>query len=84
MVQDDHLDFHTAPELRCGQYFFSMLLYVHRDRKDYSGRGAHEGHLDFHTAPERGWVGDGGGGWGVSLNLKLLRDGHVMVPSSDS
>ena len=29
----------------------SLLLYVHRDRKE--GRGAQEdGHLDFHTAPE--------------------------------
>ena len=29
-----------------------MLLYVHRDDKDYQGRGAQDGHLDFHTAPE--------------------------------
>ena len=29
-----------------------VLLYVHRDHKDYSGRGAQDGHLDFHTAPE--------------------------------
>ena len=30
----------------------SVLLYVHRDHKDYYGRGAQDGHLDFHTAPE--------------------------------
>ena len=30
----------------------SVLLYVHRDHKDRSGRGAQDGHLDFHTAPE--------------------------------
>ena len=29
-----------------------MLLYVHRDRKDYQGRGAQDGHLDFHTTAE--------------------------------
>ena len=30
-----------------------MLLYVHRDRKDYYwGLGAQDDHLDFHTAPE--------------------------------
>ena len=29
-----------------------MLLYVHRDHKDYKGREAQDGHLDFHTAPE--------------------------------
>ena len=29
----------------------SMLLYVHRDHKDYKGRGAQDGHLDLHTAP---------------------------------
>ena len=29
-----------------------MLLYVHRDHKDYYGRVAQDGHLDFHTAPE--------------------------------
>ena len=30
-----------------------MLLYVHRDHKDYQGRpGAQDGRLDFHTAPE--------------------------------
>ena len=32
----------------------SVLLYVHRDHKDYQGRGAQDGHLDFHTAPELG------------------------------
>ena len=32
--------------------FSSVLLYVHRDHKDYKGRGAQDGHLDFHTAPE--------------------------------
>ena len=27
-----------------------MLLYVHRDRADYWGRGTQDGYLDFHTA----------------------------------
>ena len=43
----------------CGNRFHSflgrsstVLLYVHRDRTDYQGRGAQDGHLDFHTAPE--------------------------------
>ena len=27
-----------------------MLLYIHRDHKDYKGRGAQDGHLDFHAA----------------------------------
>ena len=30
----------------------SRLFYIHRDRKDYQGRGAQDGRLDFHTAPE--------------------------------
>ena len=30
----------------------SVLLYVHRDRKDSKGRGAQDVHLDFHTALE--------------------------------
>ena len=30
----------------------SVLLYVHRDHKDYQGREAQDGHLEFHTAPE--------------------------------
>ena len=29
-----------------------MTLYVHRDDKDYWGRGAQGVHLDLHTAPE--------------------------------
>ena len=29
-----------------------MLLYVHRDCKDYQGRGAQDGALNCHTAPE--------------------------------
>ena len=29
----------------------SLWLYVHRDHKDYWGRGAQDGPLDFHTAP---------------------------------
>ena len=29
----------------------SMLLYVHRDHKDYYGRGAQGGHLDSRTVP---------------------------------
>ena len=30
----------------------SVLLCVHRDRKDYQGRGAQDGHLGCRTAPE--------------------------------
>ena len=30
----------------------SMLHYVHRDHKDYSGLRVQDGHLDFHTSPE--------------------------------
>ena len=30
----------------------SVLLYVHRKHKAYSGRLAQDGHLVFHTAPE--------------------------------
>jgi len=30
----------------------SVLLYVHRDRTDRTGRGAQDDHLDYHTAPE--------------------------------
>ena len=33
----------------------SVLLYVHSDRTDQSGRGADDVHLDFHTAPEL-WI----------------------------
>ena len=29
-----------------------MLLYDHRDHKDYYGLGAQDGYLDFHTVPE--------------------------------
>ena len=29
----------------------SLLLYVHRDHRDYYGRGDQDGHRDFHTAP---------------------------------
>ena len=29
-----------------------MLLYVHRDHKDYYGRGAQDVHFDIHTADE--------------------------------
>ena len=32
--------------------FKFQLLDVHRDRRDYYGRGAQDVHLDFHTAPE--------------------------------
>ena len=35
----------------------SVLLYAHRDHKDYLGRGAEDDHLDFHTAPELWRVG---------------------------
>ena len=39
-----------------------MLLYVHRDHKDYQGRGAQDVHLGFHTV--------------VFLVLKVLADSH--------
>ena len=43
-----------------GGKFGSTLLYVHRNHKDYQGRGAQDGHMDFHTAPselcEGGWL----------------------------
>ena len=29
-----------------------MLLYVHRDHKDYYGQGALDGPLNFHTTPD--------------------------------
>ena len=32
--------------------FSVVLLYVHRDHKDYYGQGAQDSHLNFHTAPE--------------------------------
>ena len=32
----------------CIIFFGLMLLYVHRDHKDYYGQGAQDGHLDFH------------------------------------
>ena len=35
-----------------------MLLYVHRDYRDYYGLGAQDGHLDFDTALEL-WCGCG-------------------------
>ena len=37
---------HVQVQVQC--CFSSVLLYVHRDRNDYSGRGARDGHLDFH------------------------------------
>ena len=42
------------------------LLYVHRDHKDYLGRGAQDGHLDCHTAPEL---------WTSTETTRLVRDG---------
>ena len=42
-VQDDHLDFHAAPE------FSSTFLFVHRDRMESWGRGAQDGHLDLNS-----------------------------------
>ena len=42
----------TFTQLLNSEAFSSALLYVHRDRRDYQGRGALDGHLDFHTAPE--------------------------------
>ena len=33
-------------------FLLQMLLYVHRDLKDYLRRGAQDDHLDFHTPPE--------------------------------
>ena len=38
---------YTSPSSYC-----SVLLYVHRDIKDYQGWGAQDGQLDFHTAPK--------------------------------
>ena len=32
--------------------FRSVLLYGHRDHKDYQEQGAQDGHLDFYTASE--------------------------------
>lgn len=29
-----------------------VLLYVHRNHKDYQGRGAQDGYRNFHAAPE--------------------------------
>ena len=40
-----------------------MLIYVHRNRKVYLGRGAHDGHLDFHTASELRVREGGRQGW---------------------
>ena len=35
-----------------GVLLLEMLLCVHRDHKDYLGRGAQDDHLDLHTATE--------------------------------
>ena len=32
--------------------YSSELPYVHRDHKEYWGRGAQDGHFEIHTAPE--------------------------------
>ena len=42
----------TFAQLLSSEILNSMLLYGHRDHKDYYGRGAQGGHLDIHTAPE--------------------------------
>ena len=42
----------TQPLLSSDCTKSSMLLYVHRDHKDYLGLGAQDGYFDFHTAPE--------------------------------
>ena len=62
-----------------------MLLYIHRDPKDYQGRGAQDGHPDFHTALEL-WTSEAesvvkprqlfithGGNFKVSQLLNILR-----------
>ena len=41
-----------------------MLLYVHKDPKDGSGRGTQDVHLDFHTAPDL---------YRASHSLKLIK-----------
>ena len=43
-----------VPTIAASKFMYnsSVLRDVHRDRKDYQGRGAQDGHLDFHTAPE--------------------------------
>ena len=60
-----------------------MLLYVHRDRTDFYGRGAQDGHLDFHTVPEL---------WGTKFDVVLcpqrlyciqtIRDGEPRTATS--
>ena len=47
-----HLLFYTVPELCL--YSSSVLLYIHRDRRDYQGTGepAQDVQLLFYTAPE--------------------------------
>ena len=42
----------TKTKTKSQQSSSSVLLYIHRDLKDYKGWGAQDGHLDFHTAPE--------------------------------
>ena len=42
----------TFTQLLSSEPLRSGLLYVHRDSRDYKGRGARDGHLDVHTAPE--------------------------------
>ena len=49
----------TAPKL----ILPSLLLYIHRDHKDYWGQGAQGIRLDFHAAPER---------WGCCSSSRLL------------
>ena len=62
-----------------------MLLYLHRDLKDYDGRGdgTRNVHLDFHTAPELWWTGFE---FSVALHLqrsqvllgtRTAQDGHL-------
>ena len=53
-----------------------VVSYVHRDHKDYWGRGAQDGHLDFHTAPELCMTG-----WKAS---DLNRQGSNVPPRANS
>ena len=48
---DIYTEFLPVDEAMSG-VLFSIFLCVHRDHKDYQGRGAQDGHLDFHTTHE--------------------------------
>ena len=50
-----------------------VLLYVHRDHKDYWRRGgAQDGHLDFHTAPDLC----------STETIRTIRDGEARMATS--